>query len=447
MKVKQIAFLWTLTLAGTLLAAPPAEIIVESPISNPEVSEEVKEPNRIEIKQDQNVGLVVESTNSLQDAANYANRDMTESACMIKCGSGWGFFARGEAAYDEYANRNATLIAQRLAYVEALENARKNLLAFVEGMTAEGKEFVQKELLEIDDSADSAGTRSVNQEFRVESAQTAAAGILQGYCIYTVKESDKNVTVSIVSTPLTRSGGIALSGGMTITGDYQEAFNKFYDELKSGALPPEGGKIFFVADNQGNVHAFFVSFGSEIIPQLADSKPALKRRTLEAAKQRASMRAAVNLCRLLTGDQVAWKNGFLSTTEKTDVGEGMAEAVKKLSEGALNSLGVNSDSVDRLQDKFINLRKTSEEFSAAAEGKIPPGTRKIFWEDEKGDWAYCMLIYSPAATEHVRLAKEAEYDGPGTKKADQPQENAKTKNASSREIKPIDSIEGDAASF
>ena len=71
-----------------------------------------------------------------------------------------------------------TLIAQRQAYVEALANARKNLLSYLENMSASAKEALQKEMISFDDANDDAGTRSITKELRLESAGTAIQGLL-----------------------------------------------------------------------------------------------------------------------------------------------------------------------------------------------------------------------------------------------------------------------------
>ena len=446
MKNKLIGVTCTFSFTAMLFAAPPANIVLESPLANEEVPTTVQAPAQISVKKDSNKGVpssaVVESQNTLQDAAIHADRNMQEEVTMLKCGSGIGFLARGEAHYSKYKNRNASLIAQRQAYVEALVNARKNLLAYLENMSASGQEAVRKEMIAIDDANDDAGTRAVNKEFSVETVETAVQGLLQGYSIFSVKDDGSKVTVAIVSSPLTRSGGIALSGGMMVSGDYQEAFNKFYAELKTGTLPPEGSKVFLIADGQGNAHPFFVSFGSSIIRRPAGNNAGLQRSLLTAAENQAAARAAVNLCRLLTGERTSWTNGFIEMTEKNEATPGMGKALKSLSDDTLNKLGLGKETADELQNSFVNILKTQDTWAAATQGKIPEGVRRIKWTDDKGDWAYVMMIYNPSMTQQVRIAKNQVYNG-----QEGVSQEVQQQRSDDPSIKRIDSVNGNTADF
>ena len=443
MKTKLFAGICSLTFTTALFAAPPASIQLESPIVNQEAPTSVQAPSKISVKKDNNKGVpsssVVESKNSLQDAAIHADRNMQDTTTMLKCGSGTGFLARGEGYYSKQKNRNMTLIAQRQAYVEALANARKNLLSYLENMSASAKEALQKEMISFDDANDDAGTRSITKELRLESAGTAIQGLLQGYSIFSVKDDGAKVTVSIISSPLTRSGGIALSGGMMISGNYQEAFDKFYAELKTGTLPPEGSKVFLIADGAGNAHPFFVSFGSAIIRRAAGNNANHQQALLQLAENQADARAAANLCRLLSGDQASWSDGFIEMTERNETSAGMGKALKILSQDTLNKLNLGKDVSENLQDRFINIVKSMTTFNSAIRGQIPPGVRRIKWTDEKGDWAYVMMIYNPSMTQQVRIAKEQTYSG---------QEGQKSRNRSNdTPVKRIDSVEGNPANF
>lgn len=445
MKSKLIGVTCAFSFTAMIFAAPPANIALESPLANENAPTTIQAPAQISVKKDSNKGVpscaVVESQNTLQDAAIHADRNMQETATMLKCGSGIGFLARGEASYSQYKNRNISLIAQRQAYVQALADARKNLLAYLENMPASAQEAIQKEMIAVDDANDDAGTRVVNKEFSAESAKTAVQGLLQGYSIFSVRDDGATVTVSIISSPLTRSGGLALSGGMMISGSYQEAFNKFYAELKTGTLPPEGSKVFLIADGQGNAHPFFVSFGSSIIRRAAGNDASLQRSLLTVAEKQAEARAAVNLCRLLSGDQASWTFGYIEMTEKNEATPGMGKALAALSDDTLKKIGLGKEVADDLQNSFINIMKTQETWSAATQGQVPAGVRRIKWTDDKGDWAYFMMIYNPSMTQQVRIAKNQVYSG---------QEEAPRKSLQQSDdpsIKRIDSVNGNAADF
>lgn len=418
MKLKRIAGICVFSFMPMLFAAPPANIKLDSPLANPEAPSTVQAPSQIMVKKDNNKGVssssIVESKNTLQDAANHADRNLQTAVSMLKCGSGTGFLAKGEGFYTKHKNRNISLIAQRLAYVEALANARKNLLAYLENMSVEAKEVIQKEAIDIDNANDDVGTRSVSKDFNAESINTVVQGLLKGYSIFSVKDDGSKVSVSIVSSPLTRSGGIALSGGMMVSGNYQEAFNKFYAELKTGTLPPEGSKVFLIADGQGNYHPFFATFGSAIIRRGSNSTASQQQRLLALAENQAMARAAANLCRLLMGDHTSWNYGFIEMTERNETSAGMGKALKALSQDTLNQLHLNKEASDHLQNSFVNIVKSLDTFSSAAKGQIPAGVNRYKWTDDKGDWAYALMVYNPSLTQHVKAVKEQTYSGPQT---------------------------------
>ena len=132
---------------------------------------------------------------------------------------------------------------------------------------------------------------------------------------------------------------------------------------------------------------------------------------LQLAENQADARAAANLCRLLSGDQASWSNGFIEMTERNETSAGMGKALKILSQDTLNKLNLGKDVSENLQDRFINIVKSMTTFNSAIRGQIPPGVRRIKWTDEKGDWAYVMMIYNPSMTQQVRIAKEQTYSG------------------------------------
>ena len=139
---------------------------------------------------------------------------------------------------------------------------------------------------------------------------------MRGTAIYSLNDDEENkeVEVVIVSTPKTRGENMDVSGGVVKSKSAREGLAKVFTELKSGVLPPTGGKVIST-DTASGKQLFFIAFGSEIIRSNKNSQIA---RTLKMqASKTAQMRAANSMCSLIIGEQAAWQGGVSSETQES----------------------------------------------------------------------------------------------------------------------------------
>ena len=332
---------------------------------------------------------------SMQDAVNKA-RTLTSVVSEIKAGSGIGYVSIGKATYKSYKNRNATLISQRGAYMDALMKAKAELAKYLYGMTVSAQEELNNSLATVDTDEE---TKAVMKNYRIESIKENVEAMLRGYVVFSVEEepSTRTVTVTIATTPRTRAAGLSLSSVAIASTDFRSALNKLYAELSTGTLPPEGARVFVIPDAQGQKQFFCVGFGSAIVRrhQNASIAPQLA----EQAKRASSMRAARNLVALLHGDKIVWESGHTDITKEQFQDAGVKELLKKSGDDSLAKvMGVTSQEE---QDSFMNVLKTTDAYKSSTEGKLPPGVQERTWTDDDGDWAYTLLIYNPNMTASV----------------------------------------------
>ena len=383
------------------LASVPADDFqapaADEPAKGVKAPTEIMAPEKVEVKKevittDKEPTVVVEAAHT-QDAINESvkqMRELDEVITKIKVGSGEGIVTRGTAAYQAFANRNASLISKRLAYVKAHMQAKKNLAEHLHGLTNEGKESLTESLDTYDSDNDSlANTSSINSE----TINQKVEGVLRGTAIYSLNDDmeKKEVEVVIVTTPKTRGETMDVSGGVVKSKSAREGLAKVFTELKTGVLPPTGGKVIST-DTASGRQLFFIAFGSEIIRSNKNSQIA---RTLKMqASKTAQMRAANSMCSLIIGEQAAWKGGVSTKT---------SEGQKQFNSAAAEdpATGENSVSAEPLENdisSFLSTMKQKNEYAFFSKGKLPPGLNATRWVSPDGDWSYAAYIYNPNIT-------------------------------------------------
>jgi hypothetical protein len=383
------------------LAAVPADDfqspVADDPAKSVEAPIVVMAPEKVEVseeiitKNDQPT-LVVEAAHT-QDAINESVKQMRKLDHLItkiKVGSGEGVVSRGIASYQDFPNRNASLISKRLAYIKAHMDAKKNLAEHFYGLNNEGKASLVESLETYDSENESlVNTSSVNSE----TINQKVEGLLRGSATYDVNDNqdEKEVEVVIVSTPKTRGETMDVSGGVINAKSAREGLAKVFNELKSGILPPVGGKVISSETSSGN-QLYFISFASSIIPSHKNSQIA---RTLKMnAAKTAQMRAANSLCSLIIGEQAAWESGLSTKTNQES-----KEFSSVTSEDPAN--GQNSVSAEPLENvisSFLSTMKKKSEYSFFSKGQLPPGLNATRWISDDGDWSYAAYIYNPGLT-------------------------------------------------
>ena len=211
---------------------------------------DVKAPDKVKTE-----GKTVEA-DTAQDAVNAAvaknkadlkNGDTPEvGAVMVKFPSGLGFVATGAGTYRTMENPTATRIAKRKAYVIAFMQAKKNLAEILNGLTNDAKESVRQSLTNINLPKEEMTNISTQSD---EALKQTVDMMLRGFVVYEVKDdmAQNIVYVSIVTTPKTRGKLARLAPYVVQVDDLREGLNQVIDEVRSGIVPPVGGRIITMA--------------------------------------------------------------------------------------------------------------------------------------------------------------------------------------------------------
>ena len=233
---------------------------------------------------------------------------------MVTYPSGLGFVATGIATYRTIENPTLTRIAKRKAYVIAFTKAKKNLAEILGGLDSQGKETVREALVNINLPKEEMTNISTQSE---ESLKQAVEMMLRGFVIYEVKDdtSQNTVFVSIVTTPKTR-GQLARPAPNAIEADsLRDGLNQVIAEVRSGLVPPVGGRIIMM---RSTGETAFVGFGSAVVR--SSTNQAVQAKLNLDAQKIAGMRAKDALCGLIIGDKASWE-GSVKESLKDQVQE------------------------------------------------------------------------------------------------------------------------------
>ena len=353
----------------------------------------VKSPDKVkvtqEVKQKDGSKTPVVEAETTQDAINTvvekkAKREFDQPCAIIKVGSGMGVVCTGVAEYSSFENRNASLLSQRLAYVKAYTIAKKELAAFLNGLSTESVMEMKESFDMYDDDKESLVNIDGSSS---ETIKQFVQGAIRGYMVYSIKDNakEKQVTVTIVTTPKTRGETLQMNRGRIAAKDIASGVKKVFAELKTGILPPEGGKVITVP---GTKQIYFISFGSEICRYNRNARvmKKLKKRAVNTAK----MRAADNMCKLIIGDDVSW-TGTTNTKARDSMKQFEEDAKEDPTATGSGDFTVTGFEEDK--ETFVQRQTDTESFRSASKGKLPPGLIPLTWTD--GDWAYCAYVYNP----------------------------------------------------
>ena len=353
---------------------------------------DVKQPDQVAMK-----GKTVTAPTA-QDAVNaavqqnvkeLANGDTPEvGAKMVKFPSGLGFVASGVAPYRTMENPTATRIAKRKDYVIAFTMAKKNLAEILGGLTNEGKEEIRESLVNINLPKEEMTNISTQSE---ESLKQAVEMLLRGFVIYEVKDdtSQNTVWVSIVTTPKTRGKFARPAPNVIEAETLKDGLNQVIAEVRSGLVPPVGGRIVSL---RATGETAFVGFGSAVVGTSTNNAVQLKHNL--AAQKIASMRAKDALCGLVIGDKASWEGSvqesvkdtmqeFESLNPKDPLARQDPAAVRKFEE---------------VRQQFVARMETNDVYQSARSGILPPGINTKTWFDADNAWAYAMSVYVPSLT-------------------------------------------------
>jgi len=355
---------------------------------------DVKEPEKVEVQE----GVVTAAT--AQDAINAGVEKNVEDlgagnieevgAVVVRFPSGIGFVATDMATYPVLPNPTATRIAKRKAYVIAFVKAKKNLAEILGGLRNEGRENIRQEMLNLTLAEDEMTNSSTISE---EVLRQTIDMMLRGFVVYEVKDNveENAVFVSIVTTPKTRRHVSRPAPNAVVAADVAEGINQALDEIRSGLVPPVGGRIISVPSTGQTA---FVGYGSSVVR--TSSNRALQAKNKYAAKTIAGMHAKDALCGLLIGDRATWEGEIVESMQ-----DEIREFKPSMEEDPLKLDGVKMD--EPLQT-FRSSQVFREHATSARRGILPGGVITKTWFDEEGAWAYGMsVLWAPV----VVLAEDA----------------------------------------
>lgn len=312
--------------------------------------------------------------------------------------SGFGYVATGAASYRVVENPVATRISQRNAAIVAFTEAKKLLAVKLKGMSNEGKDTIRKALANVETKDKSLTNLNEQTETTVDQATEA---LLRGFIVHEVFSDAENNTifVSIVTTPKTR-GKLARPAPNQIEAEsLRDGVKKILMQVKSGLVPPVGGGVVTVPSTGETA---FIGFGSTVVR--VNENPAVQGKLNVNALRIASAYASDSLCGLIIGDQTAWQGKIL---------ESHKDEHKEFEEsGKDDPLTPNSEGqkkLDSVREAFVAKLETTDVYTSARKGTLPPGIEVKTWFDDDNTWAYGMAIYIPSATNLAAgVAKEME---------------------------------------
>ena len=295
----------------------------------------------------------------------------------LRTGSGMAFEATGAAPYSRDGDYNRSRMMLRRAYTAALMDAKRRLAAAMKGLPAEARTELYRQS---QDSIGGDGTKQSSSERLTERMEAHLETMLSGAVTSEVFDNGSDmVTVSVITSPVTRGAMKAISGGVLSTDDLERGLKLIRNDLQKEVLPPNGARLVLVP---GTDQRAILAYGSAIVP--ADRQGKFPSQDRLTAQRRSEAQAAASMIAFLQGESFLWKYGYHSTAETQS-----ANYEKILQDGV---------EVDRLLEKtrtdFISSVKDTATASAAVRGTLPPGTQSESFITADG-WCFTVLICRP----------------------------------------------------
>lgn len=324
--------------------------------------------------------------------------DDDDGVRMIQVGSGTGILSIGSASYQTYDNLNATLLSKRAAYNKAFLISKKQLVENMQGADVRCDTLADSTLTGIDTGTDS--LTNIKEESK-QACLNSVEGSLAGYVTFDVLDNtdEKQVRVSLISTPKTRAQIRGNAGATALTSDPNALFKQVVADVKSGVLPPVGAKVITHAET-GEV--IVMGYGSAINRQ--NSNKNIQRRLGEMSKRQSQTLARSALVSTLEGSEVYWNGSFdESQTEYTQQFEYQDPALEDAEQA--NKLGEE-------RTAFVNQFSASDAYYDVSQGKVPAGVNTRTFNSDDGYWSYSIAVYAPSleatATQAARETSRAQ---------------------------------------
>ena len=298
---------------------------------------------------------------------------------MFDDGERVGVVAIGRASY-EVESRDPSLreIAKRWAFVEADLEARRALLAYLEGPDVEARTFLR----DFASKASSDGRRSVETETTFDSSvrsviETAVSAVST---VASRDEADRSrvlVAVALLASdrPVPRRRGVRGVDAPTV----DDAIARLELELRRGWSPPAGARL--VSSHDGE--RAWISFGSGLVrPGLSG---AVRNAAEEAAAAEARSLAEAAMVGAITGET------FRSYRETFRRLEAYERAFSGLSGTASEQVdGMNASAESRFDLESVRA------------GRFPPGANWIELESSDGRWISRIAVIRDRSRAAVR---------------------------------------------
>jgi hypothetical protein len=352
---------------------------------------DVKQPDKVVVEKDEVTAATPQDAinAAVQQNVKQLQDDIEEvGARMVSFPSGLGFVATGAAFYRNMPNPTATRIAKRQAYVIAFTKAKKNLAEILGGLSNEGKESVREELVNINLPEQEMTNIRTNSE---EALRQTVDMLLRGFVIYEVKDDTANDTVfvSIVTTPKTRGQLSRPAPNVVEAENLRDGLNQVIAEVRAGLVPPVGGRIITM---RATGETAFVGFGSSVV-RTSENRAVQARHNLDAQKI-AGMRAKDALCGLIIGDKSTWEGSVAESMK--DTVQGFESLNRDDPLAAKDPTAVRK--LEQARETFVSRIQSTDVYSSARSGILPPGVNSKTWFDEANAWSYGMSVYVPSLT-------------------------------------------------
>ncbi len=289
--------------------------------------------------------------------------DQGHGVKVFNGGEGVCVVAVGRASY-EVESRDPLLreIAKRWAFAEADLEARRTLLAFLEGAEVEAETLIR----DFAAKASTGGQRSVKTETTLDSSvrslvETALSAVSTVASRDEAKRSQVLVAVALVPSdrPMVRRRGGRGVDAPTV----DEAIARLELELQRGWTPPAGARLVSSRDGE----RAWISYGSGLVrPGLSG---AVRAAAEEAAVAEAKNLAEAAMVGALTGEAI---RSDRATSRRLEAYE---QAFSGLS-------GTDSEQVDGMNA----LARTKFDMESVRAGRFPPGASWIELESVDGRW-------------------------------------------------------------
>ncbi|MDR2180480.1 MAG: hypothetical protein LBP21_09240 [Synergistaceae bacterium] len=354
----------------------------------------VKDEGAVKTAVDPVLQKEVTTASNLQDAINKTIKKPRQGCSILaEPGGGYAFVATGQASYKtESVTVTAGRIAQRNAYIEAFMNAKAQMAQTVGEIVVRGATDFSKKIDKLD--SDTKELRNIETDLSEEQLQTVRK-VLKGYVTYAVKNERTNVYVTIVSSSKTR-GKFSRSGADgLVASNLREGLNTLISEIRSGFVPPVGGRIIEVPAT-GEVA--YVGFGSSVV--YYDREEDVQEELKLEAEQVAGLRAVDALAGIILGDDVMWQaHADASTRDRKADFERL-----QLSDQTTKGSQAEIREYEQRKREMQIRSQTDTKIQSLRQGILPPGVMRDTSLDEDEAFAYGIAVYVPSLSDAARSA-------------------------------------------